>query len=436
MLCDRPVSLIREGIEVIGACGSCSKCRAVRRRDVIGRAVAEGRDPACQGGTFMTLTYGYDRRYAAKLTHPHAYKLHYEDVQKYLKRIRRRLIPPSNTQRYRLRYLVAGEYGTLGGRAHWHVLAWWHSEVPKYSTEKCWKDDPFWSEGHTNWRKAGALDVAYLAKYATKFEVDEKTETCFHGSFRPLIGGYFFRQWAELHVAAGLALTQGRKYQIEGSRTKTGKLFDYWMTPAAARIVVKAYLAAWEKRFPGTHPPYSRIVEKVLDDEAKPRMEKLRDAMVMERHAVGGEITSRRRTAKKPTEPPPHGYEFWFDDSRLVFVAVAGDGRPELYWNTSRWSTKLRPRKAGLGDRTSPLTGVGDTVPDLPGEAPREYRKPADVPDFEPGQALDLSKRRKRPGERERYASRKAQQYHQQMLAVRMERVADAMKRFRDDPSS
>lgn len=437
MLCDKPVSLIREGVEVIGACGSCSQCRAVRRRDVIGRALAEGRDPACRGSTFVTLTYGHDHRYSNKVDHPHANKLEYSDVQKWIKRIRKRKIP-GNGGHYRLRYMVAGEYGKLHGRAHWHALIWWQSELPEYSTKARWSEDPFWSEGYTNWQRTSDKACAYVAKYVSKSGIDAETQTCFHGSFRPLIGGAFFKQWAELHVDHGQSLNQGRKYQIHGSLSKKGKPFDYWMTPAAARIVVRCYLEAWERKYPGRHPPYSRLVEKYLDDDAKPRLEKLRDAAVLERHRLGGEVSARRRKAKTPADPPPAGYEFWFDDSRLVFVAVAGDGRPELYWNEKlkSWSRRVQPRKVGLVDLTSPVASADDPLPDLPGEPPREFRRLADVPDFEPGEPLDLSRRRVKPGERERYASRKADEYHRQMLALRMERVAEAIKRLRDDPSS
>lgn len=433
MLCDKPVSLIRDGFEVIGACGTCSQCRAVRRRDVIGRALAEGRAPSCRASTFTTLTYGHDNRYSQRVDHPNANKLEYSDVQKWIKRIRKRQIPGTK-QKYRVRYMVAGEYGTMKGRAHWHALLFWQSEAPRYSTEERWSDDPFWSEGFTNWQKAGSKAVAYVAKYVSKSNVDEATQTCFHGSFKPLIGGEFFRQWAEMHVEQGLALRQGRKYQLRDSYARNGKPFDYWMTPSAARFVVRCYLEAWAKKW-GTHPPHSRIVEKYLDDEAKGRLEKFRDDAAVERIRVGGYVSAARRKAVEPSEGPPLGYECWFDEVLMVFVAVCGDGRPELFWNerTASWSRRVQPRKVGLADIASPLVGTDDPLPDLPNEPPREFRRAADVPEFLPGEALDLSKRRKKPGERERYGARKAREYHRQMLAGRMERVAEAIKRLRED---
>lgn len=434
MNCEKPVTLLRDGREVIGTCGTCSQCRAVRRRDVIGRALAESRDPSCREFTFTTLTYGHDNRYSDRVDHPHANYLEYSDVQKWIKRIRKRQIPGSK-QKYRVRYMVAGEYGTLKGRAHWHALLFWQSEAPRYSTEERWSEDPFWTEGFTNWQKGDSGAVSYVAKYISKSNIDEATETCFHGSFKPLIGGEFFRQWAQLHVDNGLALIQGRKYQIAGSYTRQGKLFDYWMTPSASRFVVRCYLEAWAKKWPNVPPPHSRMVEKYLDDEAKGRLETLRDDAAVERIAVGGYVSSARRKAVEPSEGPPRGYECWFDDALLAFVAVCGDGRPELFWNekAKRWARRVEPRTVSVGDIASPSSGSNDPLPDLPGEAPREFRRAADVPEFSPGVALDLSSRRKKPGERERYRAEKAKQYHQAMVASRMDRIAQAIKRLREE---
>lgn len=161
------LSLMQGGLEVVAACGTCTKCRAVRRRDVVGRALAESRSPACRAFTFTTLTYGHDDRYSNKVDHPHANRLEYSDVQKWIKRIRKRQIPGSKNK-YRVRYMVAGEYGALKGRAHWHALLFWQSEPPQYSLEERWSEDPFWSEGFTNWQKANAKSIAYTAKYITK----------------------------------------------------------------------------------------------------------------------------------------------------------------------------------------------------------------------------------------------------------------------------
>lgn len=434
MLCDSPVSLVRDGREIIGACGVCSSCRAVRRRDVVGRALAEARSPSTRHFTFTTLTYGHSPQYSRKVDHPHANKLEYSDVQKWIKRIRKRQIPGTK-RKYRVRYMVAGEYGALKGRAHWHALLYWQSEPPEYSTEERWSDDPFWSEGFTNWQKADSKCCAYVAKYISKSNVDPETETCFHGSFRPLIGGEFFGQWAELHVEQGLPLNQGRKYQIAGSYTKKRELFNYWMTAAAARYVARCYVEAWERKYPGVHPPYSRIVEKYLDDEAKARVERYRDDAAIERIRVGGFVSAARKKAREPSQGPPRGYETWFDDSLMAFVAVCGDGRPELFWNEKAaiWSQRVEPRKVGVGDIAAPVIGADDPMPDLPNEPPREFRRAADVPEFVPGEALDLSKRRNKPGERQRYAARKAREYRQVLFESRMAKVADAIRRLRDD---
>lgn len=420
MFCDKPSRIMVDGREVLAVCRDCKQCRAVRRRDVIGRALAENRGAV--GGTCVTLTYGRNPLISA-VDHPHARKLHYQDFQKYIKRIRARQIPGSS-EKYKVRYMVAGEYGAMKGRAHWHTVLWWYNAVPKYETVERWSDDPFWDEGFTQWQKLNAKGVAYVAKYITKDGVSDDTECVFHASFRPLIGAHFFKQWAEMHVKQGLPLNQNRKYQLgESISRKTKRPFDYFMTDAAARYVARCYVEAWQREYPGTHVPSSRIVDKYLDELARPNLEKMRDDAAVERLQVGGRVSVARKRAVIPSVGPPKGYESWWDDSLLAFVAVTGDGRPELFWNANAasWSPRFQP------------VGGSDPLPDLPGEAPREFRSVADVPDFVPGEALDLSKRKKKPGERDAWGARKAREYHRQMVTGRMEKVAAAIKRLRED---
>lgn len=436
MLCDSPLRMMHGGLEVVVACRECKQCRAARRRDVVGRSLAESRQ--AKATTFVTLTYGHDARYSQRVDHPHANKLEYSDIQKWIKRIRARQIPGSK-ERYRVRYLVAGEYGPKKGRAHWHVILWWYNAVPEYSTERRWSDDPFWSEGFTQW--AGVKDgdsraVAYVAKYVSKDGVADDVQTVVHASYRPLVGGEFFRQWAEMHVEAGLPLRQGRKYQLAGVYSRKGRLFDYWMSDAAARLVARCYIEAWAEKY-GTHPPYSRIVEKYEDEEARDRVEDLRDDAAIERVRVGGYVSSAARSASSPTKGPPSGYEAWWDEHVMAFVAFTGDGRPGLFWNEKAgvWARSIEARKVRLSDISSPLGCGNDPLPDLPGEAPREFRRAADVPDFVPGEAIYIGKRRAGLNRQGRRLALAQDQYHSAMVEKRMARVADAIRRFREsDP--
>ena len=345
-------------------------------------------------------------------------------------------------KRYKVRYIFAGERGTQGTRrCHWHGILFFYNAVPDFQLSGYTHKDPFWEHGITTTRKADARGIAYVCKYCTKgVDPDNPgSESVFHASTRPMLGAKHFANWAKLHAEQGLPLNQGRKYQIAGVYSaKTKRLFDYWMTPSAAKFTVAAYLKAWAEKYGvNSHPPHSEIVEKFADQEAKSRLLTLQDAAAMERVQRGGYVSQRVRRAEKPCEPPPVGYRQFYDEHLMVYVAAASDGSPTIFWDDRgrRWRKRLVGRKVRVTDWAQPRANSAGVLPDLPGEAPREFRSVAEIPDYVPGEALDLSGRRKKPGERERYAARKAQEYHRQMVAVRMDRVAAAIKRLRDDGS-
>lgn len=433
MLCTEGMKVLVDGLEVPVACGKCQKCREVRRRDVTGRAVAESLGGPV-GALFFTGTYAPDRRenFREGYDHPHAGKFVYSDFQAFVRSIRDTRVPGTN-EKYKLRYMVAGERGTNGTkRCHWHGILWFYNHVPDVNTDGYTFNDAFWPHGIAMWKVVSGSEYGRAAKYVAKYCVKDfdvngnVVESVFKASKRPLLGGRYFEHWAQLHVDQGLALRQGRKYQIPGQyKGRSRELYDFWMTEAAAKHTVAAYLEAWAAKYGAqSYPPDARMVERFEDAAASVRVELFRDERQLER-LRGGELGGGLRRLRDPSAEPPEGYRSYFDKHVLAFKAVAFDGRPVLFWLPDRevWGERLH------GQRSS----ANDPLPDLPGEEPREFRRVADIPDFVPGEALDLSKRRKKPGERERYRARKAQQYHQEMLASRMDRVARAIKRLRDE---
>lgn len=429
MLCDRVMNVRISGLEQRVACGNCEQCRRVRRRDVVGRALAESMD--AKHTVVVTLTYGHSDR-IARIDHPHAERLVYSDVQAWIKRIRARKIPGTD-EYYKLRYMIAGEYGAQKGRAHWHCILFFYNAVPDHPKRQNWSEDPFWSEGFTFWDDADARTISYVAKYITKDDSRPDQETVFKASLRPILGAGQFRRWAELHVKNGLALRQGRKYQLPGVMSRKGKLFDYWMTPAAAKYVAKTYVALWQEKY-GTHPAWSPMLDKYYDAEAKHRLLLLQQEALEERLKRGGYLRDKPRLAKVPAELPPPDYELFWDDKLMVYVADAFDARPRLYWSgrpgRERWSAELTPRKAGLHDVVGPRSA--ETLPDLPGEAEREFRRVRDVPEHVPGEALNLGKRRAVGTVAERREARELDNYHRAMVDARLSQVGESIRRLRD----
>jgi len=85
------------------SCGTCDGCKYHKHESLVSRALAEAQSAACT--LFVTLTYADDEK---------GEWLDYHDVELFLMRLRK--------AGYKFRKLSAGEYGTTGGRAHWHLL--------------------------------------------------------------------------------------------------------------------------------------------------------------------------------------------------------------------------------------------------------------------------------------------------------------------------
>ena len=100
-----------DGTEV--ACRKCKLCKRNRVNDLVGRCIAESR--YSKKTYAVTLTYANDAGV-------NAVTLVYKDVQDFMKRLRKR---------YNVRYIVAGEYGTAKGRAHWHIILFFKDDYPE-----------------------------------------------------------------------------------------------------------------------------------------------------------------------------------------------------------------------------------------------------------------------------------------------------------------
>lgn len=433
MLCTNQFRVMVSGLEVPVACGKCLKCREVRRRDVAGRAIAESLGGAV-GVLFFTGTYAPDRRlnFQPGVDHPHAGKFVYSDFQAFIRSIRDTKVPGTK-ENYKLRYMVAGERGTNGTkRCHWHGILWFYNHLPDVNTDGYTFNDPFWPHGIAMWKKISVDQLGRAARYVSKYcvkDLDKNgngVESVFKASKRPLLGGRYFEHWAQLHVEHGLALRQGRKYTIPGQyKPRSRELFDFWMTEAAAKHTVAAYLKAWKAKYgPDNHPPSSPIVDKFEDAAASIRVEGFRFERLAERVKSGVREPDKRKISE-PSSVPPEGYRWYWDKHLLVFKAVAFDGRPVLFWNPDRevWADRVHPQRSA----------AYDPVPDLPGEGERQFRRVSEVPDFVPGEPYRLGRPTAKVSKRQRDVSRKLDEYHRAMLQARSARVAEAIRRFREE---
>lgn len=406
MPCVSPREITVNGIRHTVGCTNCQSCKAGRVRDWVGRALAESKFAV--GANMITLTYGKTLSYGEKIDHPGAKKLQYSDFQKWAKRVRK--------AGYKFRYIVAGEYGTLKGRAHWHVIVFWQNKIPPYSREACWRDDPFWKDGHTNWGDVDANSVRYVAKYLHKDADDEASDTIFKASLQPLLGAPYFDEWARRHVDAGLPLKLGRKYTIDGvlqpgKDPSKAKLWEYWMSEAAVKYVCESYMRQWRAKW-GDREPECPVVARHLDRQARERALEAENAAAMvfsedeAKRIRQRQRENRRVEAVPPDCPPPEGKAEW---SESLNAYVARGETKTFYWNgragrLHQWSERII---------AEPVAAAAEPTASGP---------------------LRLGRKLKAEGQKDARRKADAARYHVAMLETRIGAVAEILKRSRGDP--
>lgn len=184
------------------ACRQCWRCKKNRVNDYVARAMAESSvsEVCCT----ISLTYAPRSDLADKVLHPRHFQL-------FMKLLRR--------AGHRVRYLVAGEYGDLKGRAHFHAILFFQElqalpegkAVPAYNPDHLFDPDssaPFcreipqkrmvhireWPHGHItcDW-SASEKSARYVCKYLLS---DDKNNAWFSLSKKPTLGSAWFAQKA------------------------------------------------------------------------------------------------------------------------------------------------------------------------------------------------------------------------------------------------
>lgn len=191
-MCVNPVYLPEKGVEV--ACHQCWQCIRRKIDDWTGRCVAESQTALATRS--VTLTYGRDNR-IGDIDHVKAACLTYSDVQKYLRSLRDSGYRP-------LRYFVVGEYGSRKGRAHWHIILFFHGQVPLRALDRQIECE-HWPHGWSFWQLATPEAIRYVTKYIAKEAVTEERQ--YHNSLskKPPLGHWFFQEYAKRYAEQGLA---------------------------------------------------------------------------------------------------------------------------------------------------------------------------------------------------------------------------------------
>ncbi|WCK74273.1 hypothetical protein G6L96_025740 (plasmid) [Agrobacterium tumefaciens] len=357
-MCINPVKIADVGVV---ACRECWQCRETKVDDWVGRNIAESK--TATASHVVTLTYGQDRT-TGDIDHIRAAVLTYSDVQKYLKYLRADGFP--------VRYFVVGEYGSMKGRAHWHIILYWQGPVPDHQLRENFMEK-HWPHGWSYWDKSTPEAVRYACKYLLKDAADEEQQGWGPMvSKKPPLGHDFFRQLAEEYLEAGLS-PQTLNYSFPDvrrvprtMRAKTHKQFreaskpvQFRMTHKTAENFLQYFLDIWEEKH-NDHPPRSDVIwayqhGKLLEYQAsveEPRFERIARGPV-------------------PIAPPFEGAKVQFcEKANCYFTATAG---VRLWYSLDQegdagWHVKISPKTHDPyeTERLWRLGGFQTHVPTLP----------------------------------------------------------------------
>lgn len=362
-MCENPGRL-PDGTEF--ACRKCWQCCERRIDDWVGRCLAETKSAVASHS--ITLTYGRDEHDGTD--HLRAAWLTYSDVQKYFKLLRR--------HGYKFRYLVAGEYGSTKGRAHWHMLMFWYQNnrddgavVPPHeltTTVAKRFHNEYWPHGFQHWEAPTRRSIRYVCKYIQKDVGKDERQANLHMSKKPPLGDAFFKQLAAKYVEQGLA-PQSLKYTFaDVLDPKTGRRREYYMRETTARNFIEEYKRLW-KLHRGGHHPWSEVIAEHDDKTA--------------RQVVDPDWQPDRRPKKLPPAAECHGPYSAIDPQtgkRGLLSIAYRNGRGYWYryrpmnkagWSDYEWqretdaemSERIAMRKKYLAERSARTRPAGRGAP-------------------------------------------------------------------------
>ena len=235
------------GIEI--RCSQCWQCHARKINDWVGRCIAESK--------YSTKTYAvtltYDDKKLDKGEETHSVILIYKDVQDFLKRLRKK---------YKVRYIVTGEYGSAKGRAHWHIILFFKGDYPEMQENNRvnWK---FWKNGFSYFQYPDWKGFQYCLKYILKDQNSLQADTHLAMSKKPPLGYQFFNDLAHKYVDQALA-PQTYYYKFGDIRDTKNREKRFLMTGKTKENFMSNFMTEWESKY--DHEPISEIVSDYLDD--------------------------------------------------------------------------------------------------------------------------------------------------------------------------
>lgn len=230
-------------------CNSCPLCLARRSRDWGNRIELESLSYSPENVCFCTLTYSPDAEKLI-LTESGLLSLKYEHIQLFMKRLRRRL-------NYKIRFFCCGEYGSLRGRPHYHLIIFGLHPTDYPLIKECWY------YGIIDSQVAGVKSFSYVAKYLTKLDnIPNNTDQfppffrCSKGLGREFVKevcrSYYRKDVCQQNIDGSVdikpyMILNGRKIVIPSYCLK--KLRKYFLSQDERTFLKDKYLTMMQKSF-------------------------------------------------------------------------------------------------------------------------------------------------------------------------------------------
>ncbi|MDB4280397.1 hypothetical protein N9863_02120 [Flavobacteriaceae bacterium] len=299
-MCISPNNISEVGLV---ACHKCWQCRENKVNDYVGRCIAESHHS--DETLSITLTYGDGDT-------PESATLVYKHYQLFMKSLR--------NEGYKVRYIVAGEYGSIKGRAHWHAILFFKGKVPKnieYDKRINWKH---WNRGYSYIEKPSYKSYRYVMKYILKDTNQDIHNGHFALSKKPPLGDTYFRELAKKYVDSGLA-PQTFMYQFDNEFDGQQKRREFMIQGKTRENFCKYYLHEWLEQNAFSHKkmPYSDIIEEYEDTLIGD------DPIVLWQNTI-------TELANKNDNWNPVSLEN-YDDTHLVIKSMANE------WNLIKYNT-------------------------------------------------------------------------------------------------
>lgn len=258
-MCVSPIKMKHFGHGVGAPCRKCWQCVENRKNDLLGRCIAESQH--CVGASVITLTYGNSPNINGAEQIYEAQNLTYDDVQRYLKRVRRADYP--------LRYMLAGEYGAKKGRAHWHIIAFWQERIPDRPLREM-ADDPYWTPfaygGGTFWDEFSPESASYVCKYLSKADPVTGESSLQKMSTNPPLGARYFGELADRYVDQML-VPRNPEYSFQDVKErKTGGPRVFRMSGATLDLFCTRFVWRWREKYK-CHPLDKHHSDLILEFE-------------------------------------------------------------------------------------------------------------------------------------------------------------------------